>query len=640
MLRPHRREREELSQVLEKKAQSAQSKGISNSTSVKQSTAGCPLRAKNDGEKGANKQKKPPTHYEDCVLKSLTVKLTSDDKSHTFAMNRQRRAEPVHHAVHDDYKGDLTSHELVIEALANSSDHNVDETLLVEAWSSCSPVHTTFTPLHPETEIGNLARAVQAHVAKAKIYVPERSAYQSWASIWPFSAARTQKIPITGEACGHIYKGCNVPPTPALKELSAQLVALPNEEWTFKIKDLKSGWSKSKSRTSEFNMAENVADKDARFRSTKTVIKNESGLNASSTETKYSGGDHQSYSKVKVNEDKSGDEYSYTKSSSSASESVSYTKAGGLQTDKHTESVNAKSYTETREKTYKANVPIGAVAYSLTNETGLDAATNTISSKSSGAFSGSLSDRISLEVKCAGQVSKFEPSAWLDGLLKLSDIFEAIRDLLKSCRVGAGFSYDYKMLYGDCEFSWGYRWPQAPRSYAEEHRVHYVERFLSAKGPITVLSGSLGGWIGIDFEKGWLPAGTKLMLEGTITASLSVTPSLSLAYTNIKTAQPKDLAYEIEPSFKIEAKIEGTGSARFLNYRRTAYCQLASTFEAKAKMKLSFSNPPSLKASVDCNGIKITGHFYNSSRVPPEAHWDPIILMDKKEIMKEREVWT
>lgn len=536
---------------------------------------------------------------------------------------------------------ELRSHELVIEALANCHIGAGKNDLTASAQSFCSSRHQSFTPAHPHTEIGDIVRTDGEAQVKSKIFVDDRNDAQSWFSIWPFSGQRTKRITVSGSACGHTYVGCNVPPAPALSDLSMQLVVMPHEEWSLKVKDLKSSFSSAGSYKKEINAAANVAEGDS-FASVKKTVKLQSGKNAETTVVNVDGAKSSSYSKKVINEDNSDDSYSIKKSAGKVEESISYTDKNGL-TESYKETSTDKSFSQEYSLSQKKDYPlqIGSSAYSITEKESLDLETSD-SSKSPLKEKNkiSISDKISIEFKSGGEVSKFQPGALLDGFYKLENIFSAIKDVLKSCRVGAGFSADYKFLYGDLGLTWGYRWPVSPKNYKEEDRVYYVERFVSASGTLNVLTGSIGGWIGIDFDQGWLPAGVKAIVEGTITASFVVTPKFTLSATNLKSCERADASFEIEPEFKITPKFEGTGSARVLGYRKTTYVKIEGSFEAKSKMRICFSDSPSLKASVEWKGVKLTGYFYNSERDPPRKDFEPIVLAKPSTILKETEFWS
>lgn len=397
-----------------------------------------------------------------------------------------------------------------------------------------------------------------------------------------------------------------MPLKPALANLAMRLVVMPHEKWSFKVKDIRSNYSSGGAFKKDKNAAANVAS-GAPFRSVTTTLTRDFGKVAGTSQSTTLGTNYVSTSKEAKFADGS--------------------------TDSSNETLTSTSYSVSRT----LSQDIGSSVYSVTQSDRLNGATNALTSELTDQNQYKVSEKFSLEVEAGGETSKFEPGALVEGLYKIEDIFEAIKDVLKACRVGAGVNADYKLLYGDLSLDWGYRWPAA---YKEENRVYYVERFISASGTLNVLTGSIGLWAGIDFDQGWLPAGVKALIEGTITATLKVTPKITLSATNLKTFNQANAALEVVPEFTIEPKLEGTGSVRVLGYRQSISVVLEANFEAKAKLAFSFRAPPSLKASVEWEGLKFSGFFYNSDKKPPRQDIKPIELAKPSTILKETEFWS
>lgn len=599
--------------ALEAAAKRAKDWVISNVREPEKVVAACPAKPATNSAPAPNQPKQPApvkpapsVHYEDCVLKELLLELSDGTQSNAFTATYQRRIEPVKPTVYDAYKGDLRSHELVIETLANCYLGAGKKDLTAKAQAFCSSRHVSFTPAHPRTKIGDDVLADGGAPVQTKIYIDDRSGWQSWLSIWPFAGERTKHITVSGSACGHTYVGCNVPPKAALANLAMRLVVLPHEKWSFKVKDLRSDYSRGGSITRDRNAAANVA-KGAPFRSVTTTLKRDFGKVAGTSRSTTRGADYLSTSKE--------------------------TKFADGGTDSSTETLGPTGYSVSRT----LSQDIGSSVYSVTQTDDLDGATNTVKSDLTDKNQYKVSEKFSLEVETGGETAKIEPGALVEGLYKIENILEAIKDVLAACRVGAGVSADYKLLYGDLCLDWGYRWPAA---YKEENRVYYVERFISASGTLNVLTGSIGLWAGIDFDQGWLPAGVKALIEGKITATLKVTPKITLSATNLKTLDQANAALEVAPEFTIEPKLEGTGSVRVLGYRQSLSVVIEGNFEAKAKLAFSFKAPPSLKASVEWEGLKFSGYFYDSDKKPPRQDIEPIELAKPSTILKETEFWS
>lgn len=599
--------------ALEEAAKRAKDWVISNVREPEKVVAACPMpNASSSAPVQTQAQIPAPApvvqsvHYEDCVLKELLLELSDGTRSHAFKATYQRRYEQVTATVYDAYKSDLRSHELVIETLANCYLGAGKKDLAATAQAFCSSRHVSFSPAHPRTRIGDNALADGGAPVQAKIFIDDRSGVQSWLSIWPFAGERTKHITVSGSACGNAYVGCNVPPKPALANLAMRLVVMPHEKWSFKVKDIRSNYSSGGAFKKDKNAAANVAS-GAPFRSVTTTLTRDFGKVAGTSQSTTLGTNYVSTSKEAKFADGS--------------------------TDSSNETLTSTSYSVSRT----LSQDIGSSVYSVTQSDRLNGATNALTSELTDQNQYKVSEKFSLEVEAGGETSKFEPGALVEGLYKIEDIVEAIKDVLKACRVGAGVNADYKLLYGDLSLDWGYRWPAA---YKEENRVYYVERFISASGTLNILTGSIGLWAGIDFDQGWLPAGVKALIEGTITATLKVTPKITLSATNLKTFNQANAALEVVPEFTIEPKLEGTGSVRVLGYRQSISVVLEANFEAKAKLAFSFRAPPSLKASVEWEGLKFSGFFYNSDKKPPRQDIKPIELAKPSTILKETEFWS
>lgn len=599
---------------LEAAAQRAKEWVVSNVREPAKVVASCPAPntssppVKNQSVIPAPAPVSSSVHYEDCVLKELVLQLTDGAQSQDFKANYQRRYEAVAPTVYDAYKSDLRSHELVIEALANCYLGAGKKDLTASAQAFCSSRHVSFSPAHPRTRIGDDAQADGGAPVQTKIFIDDRSGMQSWLSIWPFAGERTRHITVSGSACGHTYVGCNVPPKPALANLAMRLVVMPHEKWSFKIKDIRVGYSRGGSASKSINAAANVATR-APFRSVTTTLTRDFGKRGGTSQSTTRGTDYLSQS----NETKFSD--------------------GGTDSSRETLTTNTYSVQRTLSQ------DIGSSVYSVTQKDSLDGPTNVLTSSLDEDHQFKISEKFSLEVETGGEVAKFEPGAFVEGLYKVKDILDSIKDVLKACRVGAGVNADYKFLYGDLSLDWGYRWPVSPKTYKEENRVYYVERYISASGTLNVLTGSVGLWAGVDFDQGWLPAGVKALIEGSITATLKVSPTISLSATNLKTLDQADAALQVVPEFTIEPKFEGTGSVRVLGYRQSLSVVVEGNFEAKAKLAFSFRSPPSLKASVNWEGLTFSGYFYDSTRKPPRKDIEPVELAKPSPILKETEFW-
>ncbi|SFS12422.1 hypothetical protein SAMN05192580_3741 [Sphingomonas jatrophae] len=584
--------------------------------------------------------KVPRERYEDCVLKELILEISDGGNYKKFDLTAQRRHEAVDAKVFDDYVEPLKRHDLVIEALSSVDLGRRGTHLRTRAMAINSSVHHTFQPPHPETRIGSAATTNGGKPASADLRVPERSGLQSWLSIWPFRAERQREHVVSGQACGHTVIGSNVAPAPALGQLDMLLIVMPEEEWSFQIKGIKGKGStfpkldsKSGSKSTERLQIKRAGDRESGGWGAKSVTTTIERAGASISTKTSTGRDFKSENRTETDKDGASHSTTVTTGRDYHQESINYTDKDGAGTT-YSETTNKGDYSETTTLTQADEGPIGSRTFSVSQTESTKDGVKPISAKTRYK----ASEMFSLQVKSAGETATFQPSVWVDRFYEAGEILKDMAKLLSSFKAGVSYGYDYKMFEGDLSASWGYRWPA---DYKEESRVYYVERFVTLAGDITLIEGSLSLFVGLDFDKGWLPAGVRAIVELSITMGLHLAPQCKLTYTNYKTAQPTDVSYQTDLDLSITPKAKGNGTARVFGYRRELNFELAGIFKAAASLTVSMAAPPSLKASVGLDkGICITGYFYNSSKVPPREDIEPIELVKPCMILKEREFWS
>lgn len=571
------------------------------------------------------------SHYEECVLRELLIEIDDSGKSHVLDLTAQRRHEPVAKTVAAEYKGLLPSYDLVVEALSAIDIGAKGKHLRIKAQAFNSSRHTDHQPLHPSTEVGWNDRADNGGVVKADVPIARRDNLQSWLAIWPFSGDRIKNLAVNGQACGR-QKPAGPKSPPALSHLAVHFVIFPQEEWTFAIEGTK--WlSKSKTTTGDIKRQ---GDKDNNVWLSKTVTsKVERGDASSSTSTttrdkhKYT-----STTETQVNADGSsatmksttmGDDYRQH------SLSTVDAKGGG---EGRTETVAKAEYSETLSVSQKDEAgSIGSRTYSVSQTDSTNKGLGKISDKTRYK----VEDIFSLEVKSAGETATFKPSSLVEDLYTIAEIIKDVGQLFSSVKIGWSYSMDYSLFQGTLKMGWGMRWPQA---YQESNRVYYVERFLFANGDITLAEGSIAASIGIQFDKGWLPAGVVALAQVSLKASLGISPRIDYVYRNWQEVGDHDIERTVPAQFEITLSGSANGTARALGYSRVLKGTADAKFTCAAELALSTKRPPSLKASITFDGLTLNGYYEASGREPRRKSITPIKLLEKAELMKEREFWS
>jgi hypothetical protein len=577
------------------------------------------------------KAKSKETHqYEECILKKLDVNLSNGSKSQAITLSNQRRNEAVQQSVADEYKTTLKSVDLVIEAVSSIDIKNNSTHLRVTAQASNSAQHTSWTPLHPHTEIGAKAAADSGALVKSEFPVPYRTGIQNWLAIWPFKSQRTQFATINGEACGHAKPSGKGPMAP-LKNLSIQLVVFPEEQWTFSIKSPKL-FGKSKTATGDIKRQGGAGS--GVWASKTVTVKTESGFSSKSTSsTTNAAKQYQSISETLTGYRSSSSYTSEKKGDSYNKETLSTVDRKG-QGQTITETTKNGTYSETKSHSQRTDyiIPIGSTTYSISQTESTEKGFENLESETKLK----ASDKISLQVTSAGETASFEPGKFVENLYTIYDIIKDIGELFSAVKVGWSISYDISILEGNLDLGWGLRWPA---NYHESNRIWYVERYISIGGNIKLVEGSIAASVGINFDIGWLPAGVVAEIAASLKLGLHLAPSWNVVYTNWK-EDVKDREWDVSLKFEITLSATATGSARVVGFSRVLKGSADAKFSAVGKLALSTIRPPSLTASIKFDGLTLTGYFESSARDPVRAYMEPIKLLEPAEIMKEREFWN
>jgi len=601
----------------------AQNAGLSKTASPKQVVLPC-------------QEGRDPETYEDCVLRELVVTLNDGaGKTVTVTLNGRRRWEPVAPSVYSAFKKDLTSHELVMEAVSGvglpeasygispkaevmsavgmgptptrpktEGRVNTVPTLKVTAKASDSSSHKSFGPAHPECHVGEVVTYGGAEAEK-QIDTPDRQGLlENWLTLWPFEASRTVTQVIFGKACGKTKAAC-IPPMPLpLDELAVKLVVYPSLDVTVNFD--------GKPRTSASNSTE------------RNLLKREgekgSGVWGAVTKTETIRSKGATYELKST----TGKNYQQT--------SLSTAIDGGL-TAEETQTYAGDNYSENYSLSQQTG-PIGVRTHSL------EASDSTNNGKESEESDrAAFSERLSITVTSAGKTATFKASDltdFIDGLLKVGAAIKDLASVLSSFQIGWSVTYDYALFQGSLALSWALRWPTA---YAEQNRVYYVERAVTVQGDMKIVQGQLTAKLGLDFDKGWLPIGAQANVSLTIVVGLSVAPAITYAYTNPDAKTVGKVSQECEGKFEITVTASAIGSARAGGYSMTLTASIQSKFTAKIKLVVAAPDPPALPASVTFDGAILSGYFENSQRFPKRVSFDPIELIPPHDVMRERDLW-
>lgn len=606
---------------LQSAANSAQSAGLSLSKGPAQQVQSCPygnsFAATQPNSSMFAFPAKAVASYEPCELQQLTIVLEPGGASaKSIVVSKVRTGEKVNPSVAKAYQPNLHSYDLVIESLSgiridtSQSDINSIATnrpvkgpvtpagdspsLKVRATAKDKTRHVSWHPLHPSTSIGYLAVADAGKEASSQIHIPHRDGFiENFISIWPFSSSRTVLTPIRGSSCGHSSQ-----PNP-ITGLSALLVTMPEEQWTLTIGGNlfaanKKGWSGKKSQ----NLVQREGKKGSGVWGATTT-----------TTTTYSGRSSETWKETV----KTGKDYKSYSATTRSSDGLTIT---------DTETTHGQKYTESQKRTADSDQYIGWTSVSATKTD------STESDPTAWVFDDneSYSEAFTIKVKSAGQTSQFNPGKIVNTVIGVAKIVTDISSALKNFQVGWSLSVDISMLDGSLDLQWGTRWPS---SYFDDNRVYYIERYLSAKGDLSLFKAKVDGAFGIDFDSGWLPAGVMLQIFLALTLGLGIAPQIAWVYTN------PDKKFQGNTESKTELKGEASlefgvrGTARAFGYSAVLKGTLNGKISAKGTAIFDVNSPPYVKAGWETDGLKISGYFETTDNgITSRREMDPFVIFD------------
>ena len=399
--RPRKKNRNH-GKVLEQRAQSAQASGLAR-TPPPGAVQNCPYASVAGLQKGG---KGNQTRYEHCNLTHLTVEVKGRGATATVQLASQRRKEAVHPAA-KHYASELGAYDLVVEGLSTAADaiqtvtgrpaqKPVRVPLHVQGTPKASPVHSSFSPPHPEAAITGPSVNLHEHGGKAvasDLALPEFSPVdrRTWGRLWPFGNHESVRYDVEGKACGNMPGG-------GLADLRVLVIVMPDEEWTISL----------------------GAEKD--FGHTRSAEKN--------------------YSKVD-------DTHGVARTDTSSST------ARGKTDEKSTSMYHDGTHTTKETSTRLTGMVIQTEDK---REEEADPSKNSWKITKSQEKKNKLGD-IKVDWKIAGQSNSIEPRKFIDNVKKIAEIIEDVSKLFDSIKVGWSWSYSYSLLEGEMSLKWGHRYP-------------------------------------------------------------------------------------------------------------------------------------------------------------------------------------
>jgi hypothetical protein len=460
-----------------------------------------PLLQINGGGKATASQNTP---IEYCDIHSLSIALSQDGKTQTIVIDRNRKTDPVHPKSNSDYRGYLSSHDLVIEALADVADVDGRAAPGASPYSSSSKplgitlrsindlTHSSFGPAHPRTTAG--VAGGSAKVADGNQPVTATYVAQNWSPSSTFNPFwRSSVQDLVGEACG------NRPiPQIAQRRRSAKLVVLPYEELTIAL-GIAPRKAASYKHAATLLGQQNDGKSGRKIKSVTEIVKKQGDEIVTNTKTAMvtPGG------AKRVRE---ADTRTHLTPTFLGSEATVV--------EQQKESWNKRRKKETSQEVQSEKI--------------------VIKRKVGG-------------IERSGDIGKLQQEArnlWRKHE-EMKERFEEIKKAFTTVKIGWSFSASYEILSGEFRATLGNRWP---KSFVEDHRVYYVERYVRVGGEVQLISGEIGAFFGFAVDPWYLPVAVEVGGYVSVKAGISISGDFDTAWTG--------------PSSTLRNKIEFTGTGK------------------------------------------------------------------------------
>lgn len=592
-----------------------------------------------------------PVHYQPCDIASLIIMLEQDKFTHSMSIDGKRIGEPIGPSVNDDYRGDLGSHDLVIEALAPLKDDKTTYSYKSKSTDSSFNVNSPLLEYQPVAR--DNTRVATPHVYDLQRYFdsslpqsldpahqqsipraePLQSPAPSQGGIQSKTETSTDK-PLQVAGLADAFAQCE-PKHPETTLTGGGLTAPdePDATTAAKISARPAGlfgdsifgqiWPFGDDRIDEYVLKSETCGQrpqgtPIRSLSAKIIVmpldcwRVTIGLDAVKSG---------SYQKSKSYNNKTGPNDEDT-----GIQVITKTRSRGLNTEHKTTRIADTDFAE--------SYSVSADSHGL-----LGGSTQTLSESESTWEPEEFEDetqrsmrKVKIERVIGSQTMATEIDKPINKILEIIDTAKKLTDVLDSVPdIGWSIDTSFEFLSGEIIFEWGHRWPQ---NYVEQDRVYSVERYLSVGGNVTLAKGSFEAKFGIEIDPWWLSFYFVAKIYVLVKADISVKGSGGIEYTN-SIMQPSLDTLKVEPSgtvsFEAGAKIGGKAFGHSITGRLGPEGKL----EFKSVAEFSFSRPPTMKGDLESGGIYIVGkvEISGSSR---DYEFEPLKIVEKKTYFKDK----
>ncbi len=564
-----------------------------------------------------------------CDLQSATLQIAEkalpvpgtpnagSGQTHVFVLTAPRRREPVQPTVWHPYVADLADHDLVIEALSDPQLSEQSYDLSTGNWTTAdandlAPLFARLTSVnvdqHPGPIIGHphqtisgglgesdLGRAIGGAVYAAS---PETTGGE-WLALWPFAAERARRYTFKAESCG-VSRGDR-----AVEHLAFRLVILPREEWTIGIglpgAPGSGGWSKKK--------VGDLARKPGGDRLVADEIK----------VRRYDADGARTEVKTRKNSRKLGYKETIV---------AETTEAVGL-IQMRTSPVAEKGRLSKEDSQPKTRLLPLTFTYRAAGQERTfkfdDGFKDDLESVASGA-SAAMPKNARAAMRKARQLAR--------RLSQIKTLSDEIGKLFSLGSVGWQVKYEWDWFRSELQLHFGTRWPAA---YAEQHRVHYVERFFGVGGECSLIAGSVEGLVGLDFDKLGFKLFAKLYVKVSFDAKLG--GHGSIAYTNPQDIRPAALRFDAKGALKFDVDAGVTAGANA--YGASLRARAALTYELKGDINGYFSADGNHRLVANASGgpmqlvaeVEKPWGSVRTYQIEPRTLFDEATLCDNKSLL-------
>ncbi|AYV45147.1 hypothetical protein CFHF_03965 [Caulobacter flavus] len=527
----------------------------------------------------------PDRSYEPCDIASLKLDLAKGaGNKASVTLKGRRRMEPIAPSVASDYQGALKTHDLVLEALADvqavthapSARPTTTEgrkPLSVTLTATNGPSHTHRQPKHPRTRIsGSGVYTGTDGGAPAKAEIFSAAPDYVGASIFG-------PIWPFGASRTRTYEldagSCGVTAGgKSTTSLAMLLAVMPDEEWTVSM-GIPSPVSGSRSKDANRLGGAKGPDGKKAVPIVTTAVSTRGGLETTQTLSRYGASDF----------------------------STSY----GLR------QVKARGLIATETKLTETDATFGVPSFAAEEDREVRS--------------------FKIERKSGGQTTSFDASGIINKLRKVERFADLFKKIFSTTKLGWSVSASYAFFGGQLDFAWGRRWP---KSYVEENRVYYVERYVSLGGRCDLFDITVEGSCGLEL-KGLAFEATALVYL-SVNAKLTLSPHGQVSYTNRLPASA-DGGLRIDCSGEISPECGVKGGGRAFGYSLNLRAALVTKLELEATAAVTVRTPPELKASCKSEKIRLVGEVVVQGRTASTYQLDPMVLVDEKTLFENEKIW-